>query len=82
MEKENLDRERTMAGDASEGDGSGAGEIKSSTVLRGDLEEVAGKIRKYQSRKELTDYPEVKSCGDAVVECYRYASSRILEYLF
>ena len=71
MEKENLDRERAMAGDASEGDGSGAGEIKSSTVLRGDLEEVRGKISRYQSRKELTGYPEVKNCGDAVVECYR-----------
>ena len=74
MEKENLDRERPMAGDASEGDGSGTGDVKSSTVLRGDLEEVRGKISKYQSRKELTDYPEVKSCGDAVAECYRYAS--------
>ncbi|KAL9714907.1 hypothetical protein Ac2012v2_001567 [Leucoagaricus gongylophorus] len=71
LEKENLDRERAMAGDALEGDGSGAGEVRSSTVLRGDLEEVQGKISRYQSRKELTEYPEVKSRGDAVVECYR-----------
>lgn len=84
LEKENLDRERAMAGDALEGDGSGAGEVRSSTVLRGDLEEVQGKISRYQSRKELTEYPEVKSRGDAVVECYRYASCKLihLEHFF
>lgn len=73
-----------MAGDALEGDGSGAGEVRSSTVLRGDLEEVQGKISRYQSRKELTEYPEVKSRGDAVVECYRYASCKLihLEHFF
>ncbi|KAJ3564925.1 hypothetical protein NP233_g7972 [Leucocoprinus birnbaumii] len=71
LEKENLDRERAMAGDASEGDGSGAGEVKSSAALQGDLEEIREKISKYQTRKELTEYPEVKSHGDAVVECYR-----------
>lgn len=71
LEKENLDRERAMAGDASEGDGNAAGEVRSSAVLQGDLEEIREKISKYQTRKELTEYPEVKSHGDAVVECYR-----------
>lgn len=60
-----------MAGDASEKDGDGSGDIKSSTALQGDLEEIRQKVSKYQSRKELTEYPEVKSSGDAVVECYR-----------
>lgn len=76
LEKENLDKERAMAGDASEGDGSGAGEVRSSAALQGDLEDIRGKISKYQSRKELTEYPEVKSYGDAVVECYRYVNPR------
>jgi altered-inheritance-of-mitochondria protein 13 len=75
LEKENLDKERAMAGGASEGDGGGAGEVKSSAALQGDLEEIRGKVSKYQSRKELTEYPEVKSYGDGVVECYRYVKS-------
>lgn len=72
LEKENLDKERAMAGKASGGDGSSAGEVRSSAALQGDLEEIREKISKYQSRKELAEYPEVKNSGDAVVECYRY----------
>ncbi len=63
-----------MAGDASEEDGSGVGEVKSSTVLQGDLGEIKEKISKYQTRRELSEYPEVKGHGDAVVECYRCAN--------
>jgi len=79
LEKENLDKERAMAGEASEGDGSSAGEVKSSTALQGDLGEIREKISKYQSRKELAEYPEVKSHGDAVVECYRQNAARPLD---
>lgn len=63
-----------MAGDTSEEDGSGTGEVKSSTALQGDLDEIKEKIGKYQSRRELAQHPEVKSHGDAVVECYKYVN--------
>jgi len=67
-----------MAGEASEGDGNSSGDIKSSTSLQGDLEEIRQKVSKYQSRKELAEYPEVKSSGDAVVECYRYLLTHLV----
>ncbi|KXN87725.1 hypothetical protein AN958_08201 [Leucoagaricus sp. SymC.cos] len=79
LEKENLDKERAMTGDASEGDGSGTGDVKSSTALQGDLGEIREKINKYQTRKELTEYPEVKTYGDAVVECYSKNPTRTLD---
>lgn len=60
-----------MAGDTSEEDGTGTGEVKSSTALQGDLDGIKEKIGKYQSRRELAQHPEVKSHGDAVVECYK-----------
>jgi altered-inheritance-of-mitochondria protein 13 len=77
LEKENLNKERAMAGDTSEGDGSAAGDVKSSVALQGDLEEIHEKISKYQSRKELAEYPEVKNYGDVVVECYRCAQTAL-----
>ncbi|KAF9002009.1 hypothetical protein BDQ17DRAFT_1390949 [Cyathus striatus] len=71
LEKENLDRERSMAGDASGSDEAAAGDVKSSAALQGDLEEIRGKIEKYQVRKDLEEYPEVRAHGEAVVDCYR-----------
>jgi altered-inheritance-of-mitochondria protein 13 len=70
LEKENLDREREMAG-AEEGGEEGAGNVRSSAALMGDLEEVRSKVEKYQARRELTEFPEVKRNGEAVVECYK-----------
>ncbi|EIM82595.1 uncharacterized protein STEHIDRAFT_161123 [Stereum hirsutum FP-91666 SS1] len=75
LEKENLDRERSMAGDASSPehaeDESTVGDIKSSAVLMGDLEEVRSKVERFQHRRELTELPTLKAKGEAVVECYR-----------
>ncbi|KAI0315542.1 hypothetical protein OF83DRAFT_347340 [Amylostereum chailletii] len=73
LERENLDRERSMAGDASNaGDGEDTiGDVKSSAALLGDLEEVRQKVEKYQVRQELVDQPELKTKGEAVVLCYR-----------
>ncbi|KAG6865287.1 hypothetical protein C0991_003747 [Blastosporella zonata] len=64
LEKENLDREKGVSEDGSE-------RIPSSLELMGDLEEIRGKVDRYQSRRDLTDFPEVKSAGEAVVSCYR-----------
>lgn len=77
LEKENLDRERSMAGNAagSDNDGSapppGAGDVKTSATLFGDLEEIRNKINKYHSKRDLSQYPEVQQAGSVLVECYR-----------
>ena len=71
LEKENLDKERAMAGD--EGEADAAGGVKSSAALMGDLEEVRQKIERFQSRRALTEFPEVQAKSDAVVNCYRRA---------
>lgn len=56
LEKENLDREKSMASD---GDGT------SSSILLGDMDEIRSRMEKYVSRRK--DVEE----GDAVVECYK-----------
>lgn len=80
LEKENLDRERSMAGNASSAAGSdndgsapapGAGDVKTSAALFGDLEEIRNKINKYHSKRDLSQYPEVQQAGSVLVECYR-----------
>ncbi|KAF5387009.1 hypothetical protein D9615_001752 [Tricholomella constricta] len=77
LEKENLDRERSGAEDTAEGDDSGR--IPSSTELMGDLEEIRNKVDRYQARRDLSEFPEVKSTGQAVVSCYRAHPSTPLD---
>ena len=66
LERENLDRERSMTGDADE-----HGDVKNSTALLGDLEEVRQKVDRYRARASLADHPEVKQASGAVASCYR-----------
>ncbi|KAH8983669.1 hypothetical protein EDB86DRAFT_2965592 [Lactarius hatsudake] len=66
LERENLDRERSMAGDADE-----HGDVKNSTALLGDLEEVRQKVDRYRARASLADHPDVKKASEAVASCYR-----------
>ncbi|KAI0303448.1 hypothetical protein B0F90DRAFT_1372893 [Multifurca ochricompacta] len=66
LERENLDRERGMTGDADE-----HGDIKNSTALLGDIEEVRQKVDRYRARASLTDHPEVKKAGETIASCYR-----------
>ena len=66
LEKENLDRERGMVGDAEE-----AGGVKSSAALMGDLEEIRSKVDRFKERRGLKDFPTVKAGAEAVAECYR-----------
>ncbi|KAG6861897.1 hypothetical protein C0995_010603 [Termitomyces sp. Mi166 len=75
LEKENLDREKGTSEDGSEG----TGRIPSSIELMGDLEEIRSKVDKYQSRKDLTEFSEVKSSAEAVVSCYRAHPSTSLD---
>jgi len=66
LERENLDRERSMAGDADE-----TGNVKNSTTLLGDLEEVRQKVDRYRARASLADHPDVKKASEAVASCYQ-----------
>ncbi|KAJ2924418.1 hypothetical protein H1R20_g12688, partial [Candolleomyces eurysporus] len=71
LEKENLDREKGMAGDASANDGTTSGDVKTSAALFGDLEEIRNKINKYHAKRDLSEYPEVQAAGSVLAECYR-----------
>jgi altered-inheritance-of-mitochondria protein 13 len=70
LERENLDRERRMAGEAganaeagaeAESGPHGGGDIKNSTALLGDLEEVRQKVEKYHARERASCYQYVLS---------------------
>lgn len=71
LERENLDREKSMAGEASEGDEVSVGDVKNSAALLGDLEEVRMKIEKYHANRTTSGFPEVEASSVALVECYR-----------
>jgi len=68
LEKENLDRERAMAG---EEDSEAVGSLKSSASLMGDLDEVQKKVERYHAKRDLADYPKVKEQSESLVSCYR-----------
>ncbi|KAF5372915.1 hypothetical protein D9758_001763 [Tetrapyrgos nigripes] len=70
LEKENLDREKAMAGDAVSGE-AGAGTVKSSAALFGDLEEIRSKIERFQARKDLSSFPGIKQSQEALLSCYK-----------
>lgn len=74
LEKENLDRERAMAGEESEaadGDAAAAGGVRSSAALMGDLEELRQKVDRFQTRRALTEFPDVQAKSEALVSCYK-----------
>ncbi|KAF8497122.1 hypothetical protein F5888DRAFT_326512 [Russula emetica] len=76
LERENLDRERGMAGMAGDAEaeaesGVAHGDIKNSTMLLGDLEEIRQKVEKYRERVSLTDHLGVKEAREAVASCYQ-----------
>jgi len=73
LERENLERERGMTGDADE-----HGDVKNSTALLGDLEEVRQKVDRYRTRASLADHPEVKKASEDVASCYRFVSLFLL----
>lgn len=74
LEKENLEQEKRMAGEASEHNEneSAIGSVKSSTALMGDLEEIRSKVDRFHSRQEFEGILTVKRKGEAVISCYRY----------
>jgi len=81
LEKENLEREKNMAGEASEHDEDEGtlGSVKSSAALIGDLEEVRSKVDRFHSRHEFEGIRTVKVKGEAVVSCYRLHPTTTLD---
>ncbi|EJF62523.1 hypothetical protein BD309DRAFT_946108 [Dichomitus squalens] len=72
LEKENLDRERSMAGEDSAAEEAGsAGSVKSSAALMGDLEELRQKVEKYHARQQSEELSAVRTKGEEVVLCYQ-----------
>ena len=72
LEKENLDRERAMAGAESCAEADAAvGSVRSSAALMGDLEELRQKVERFQTRRALSEFPEVQATTEAVVNCYK-----------
>jgi len=81
LERENLDRELSMAGGASvvtDGE-STVGVVKSSTALLEDLEEIRLKVDRYNVRQDLADHPDLKAKSEAVIECYSSNPTRTLD---
>ncbi|TCD60269.1 hypothetical protein EIP91_010448 [Steccherinum ochraceum] len=81
LEKENLDKERQLAGEdsQSEDDTVSAGGVKSSATLIGDLEDLQHKVDRYQKRRDDSDVSEVQTRSQAVVDCYRSNPSTPLD---
>lgn len=72
LEKENLDRERALAGEESASDKAGpAGSVKSSAALMGDLEELRQKVEKYHARQNSEELSTVRAKGEEVILCYK-----------
>ncbi|KAJ6547277.1 hypothetical protein B0H19DRAFT_998162 [Mycena capillaripes] len=63
LEKENLDRERAMAGDPDS--------VKTSPALLADLEQVHSKVDRFHARRDLSEYPALREHSDALVACYK-----------
>ena len=74
-----------MAGEAgaeTDTEGGAHGDIKNSTVLLGDLEEIRQKVERYRERASLTDHLSVKEAREAVTSCYQYVPPPEPESLF
>ncbi|KAF8553390.1 hypothetical protein OG21DRAFT_1441928 [Imleria badia] len=74
LEKENLDREMSMVED-----GSAHGGLKTGVALIGDLEEIREKVDRFQTRRQLGDFPSVKETGEAIASCYKMNLTTPLE---
>jgi len=80
LEKENLDKEKSMTeGGEEESPDSTVGKVSSSTALMGDLEEIKGKIDKYHDRRNLDNFPEIRTTAEAVQQCYKNNSGNPLD---
>ncbi|THH27632.1 hypothetical protein EUX98_g6555 [Antrodiella citrinella] len=81
LEKENLDRERELAGEesATEDDAQAAGGVKSSAAMIGDLEDLKHKVDRYQKRRDDSSVSDLQAKSLAVVNCYRSNTTTSLD---
>jgi MICOS complex subunit MIC19 len=70
LEKENLDKERSMAGAEAEGS-TEAGNVKSSVALLGDVDDVRRKVDRFQTKRELDEFATIRALGEEVATCYK-----------
>ena len=76
LERENLDREKALSRESDgEREGVVSGNVSSTALLQGDLEEVQKKVERFQARRQLDDHPEVKQARDAVLLCYQWVQA-------
>ncbi|KAG7452770.1 P-loop containing nucleoside triphosphate hydrolase protein [Guyanagaster necrorhizus] len=69
LEKENLDRERSLAGEAVTGDETGS--VKDSASLLNDLEDIRQKVDRFHGRKDLQDVPQSREKAGKTLDCWR-----------
>ncbi|KAJ8483336.1 hypothetical protein ONZ45_g14638 [Pleurotus djamor] len=68
LERENLDKEKAMAGDVDE---EGSGSVKSSISLLGDLEEIQEKVQRTKQKQNQEHVEAAQLSAQAVVSCYQ-----------
>jgi altered-inheritance-of-mitochondria protein 13 len=86
LERENLDRETALATDSNsepesesesavakveEGEVVEKRNLASSVALQAELEEVQRKVERFQKRRQLEGYPDVREARDALLQCYQ-----------
>lgn len=70
LQRENIERER---GDRDFEDGQGdeeVAQVKSTSSLQSDLEEIQQKVNRFHRRQNLEDVPEVHEAKERVTQCY------------
>jgi len=53
--------------------------LASSIALQAELEQVQRKVERFQKRRQLEEYPDVRDARDAVIQCYQMNASRPLD---
>ena len=96
LERENLDRETVLATsdsnsdsdsvvvldktDDDEGEEGKKKNLASSAALQDELEQVQRKVERFEKRRQLEEYPDVRDARDAVLQCYQ--SVIIITYIY
>ncbi|KAM6500799.1 hypothetical protein JOM56_003813 [Amanita muscaria] len=73
LEKENLDRETTIADNVD--DKTSEVSTKSSATILEDLEQMQSKLSGFNARKQLQQFSQVEKANEAILSCYK--SNRI-----
>lgn len=75
MEKENLDKERSLAdSDLDQENGAALGGTKNSAALFGDLDEIRRHLDSFQRKPASEQLSAAKTSGEALASCYRCVS--------